>query len=480
MPGDTPSPQRASGREGHGDRPDATIDAADALSETQKSAVKRLASMRRLQGVSLPPFNLRLSPLVVGPHGSGKTHLIERFAVSCGMPLLGFTPTSWLPHGATSQPHTMDVIRGHVERTTGPVFFHLSHLETLGVRDTYMWDASIAREITCLLTGEGLEAYGWGAESLADFKARFWIVGELSWSEQGKPQEIDPDAWKMTDDAMYEVERRRILPAGLLHAFSADPLLLRYPEAEDFYGLIYAFHRSMGDCPPQAEMDQAAHAAQESRRGFSWFTSYVQKKLAESSDQVLEKLKAVPADSSDTEIDSSAVPIAAPGPTPVDQDLAALFQHLESLDRLTVSLLCNPEIDPGTWHLGMFFTETLPRFLSRKSKPAPPPKPGIREQLRTLSLHLSATWAARAFGFYKMEEQAILALMMDLEVFDADLHRQWKSWPMRLRRKLGLWPPNMITMTVIPTWLSTAKLFLTAGRHMEYRKNARNPPAPDA
>lgn len=226
------------------------------LTESQTAAIATLFSMGRLffsKERVLPRLSIRPFPLLVGPTGVGKSHLVERAAFRLGANFMRLTRGDWLVTGSKAERSTMFQVLDRLvaSERLALVIDELDKFgQSLGHGD---WGASIASDLwnlldlrfnTALYLSETTFAAG-SALTEADLKRKIreslWIAGAGTWQdvfEQNRPQSrigfnttvrgVDRDA----------ISASRQINPELLHRFSGDLIFLSYPSLEETEALL--------------------------------------------------------------------------------------------------------------------------------------------------------------------------------------------------------------------------------------------------
>ncbi len=161
------------------------------LTAAQQRALKRLHAMARvfLDGPRSGTIAPRLIPLIVGPTGVGKNHLVRLFAQEVGCPVLRLTVGDWIVQGARRQ-GTLERMRDFI----GPhprAILHLDELDKFRLHND-PWSLAIFGELFAILDRDvavSTEDKPWTPEHTEKLRRSVFIVGSGTWQDAwGVPQ----------------------------------------------------------------------------------------------------------------------------------------------------------------------------------------------------------------------------------------------------------------------------------------------------
>jgi len=228
------------------------------FTQSHKIADDTLTIMGRLFFEREQMFRLvkpRLFPLVIGPTGVGKSHLVETVAAGLGLHYFKVTRGDWLPQGVKSGRPTIYQIIDRV-LTHERVLLHIDELDKfqLNFADGD-WSAGIGSDLWNLLDGKfPFESYIRESNYPEDkqptaeaFTATvpnaLWIVGSGTWqavfdkTRKGSTVGFQGSKTVGTVDAQT-IARSGVIHTELLHRFNADLLFLDYPSPEETRRLL--------------------------------------------------------------------------------------------------------------------------------------------------------------------------------------------------------------------------------------------------
>ncbi|HVU33696.1 MAG TPA: AAA family ATPase [Opitutaceae bacterium] len=201
----------------------------------------------------LPNVKLRLSPLLVGPTGAGKSYLVERTGRTLDAAYFKITRGDWLVTGGRGRSTTfqiLDFLLAHPR-----VLLHLDELDKFQIDFRHEWGAAMAADLWNILDGKfQLDAYiretDFGdaakpkpAEIVPLVQKRLWIVGSGTWQDLfvqrrerkslgfGSPVESDTVN-------LEAVAKAGVISPELLHRFAGDLIFVEYPTPEETEELL--------------------------------------------------------------------------------------------------------------------------------------------------------------------------------------------------------------------------------------------------
>jgi hypothetical protein len=221
------------------------------LTESHRTALRQLVEIGGLffnRPFASSQVALRLSVLLAGPTGSGKSFLTRRAAARLGAYYLKVTRGDWCPRGAKSGRPTTFVILDHLVKGDR-VALVLDEADKLTLDHAKEWSAGLASDIWNVLDGHfPVEDYlretkfddvrePSASELENKIKTKLWIIGAGTWqhvfARGGKPSmgffSSKADATITQDD----IRRSEMISPELLLRFNSDLIFLDYPTREE-------------------------------------------------------------------------------------------------------------------------------------------------------------------------------------------------------------------------------------------------------
>jgi SpoVK/Ycf46/Vps4 family AAA+-type ATPase len=217
----------------------------------------------------------RFDPLIVGPTGVGKSHVVRVLSRKLGIPRMRLSYGEWLVMGSRESPHTLERLHAFVEENHRGIIF-IDELDKFRSNHTSDWSTSVFVELFLLLDRSVMQpsrGLSWTPLLQAKLRNSFVIVGagtwQTIWSKRakpslgfGKPQNDGQESLRRA------IEKSNAIPSELLRRFRSELIILPPAEAEDYrrgaksFGLDRLAHQ-LG-----IELDYAEAA--ESQLGARW------------------------------------------------------------------------------------------------------------------------------------------------------------------------------------------------------------------
>jgi len=195
----------------------------------------------------------RLDPLIVGPTGVGKSHLVRSVAEMLKVPLLRLSYGEWMVTGSRSTQTTIARIYEFVVSNPKGII-HIDEVDKARVAFTTEWSIYAYAEMFFLLDrniNQPARNESWTPELNAKLRYNFWIIGsgtwQVLWDAIGKPSigfgETPGEDTKVSDVIKELIRKKEIIPKELLKRFCNELILIPpatqtdYELAADIFGI---------------------------------------------------------------------------------------------------------------------------------------------------------------------------------------------------------------------------------------------------
>lgn len=237
-------------------------------------------------------FNLRTFPLIAGPSGSGKSHLVRALAQAHSCEYFPVTFGTWMPQGSKAEQSTTEAIARCAAR--GRVLVHIDELDKMQSGFTTGWEISVLNDIWDLLQ-RTMNLRNMNFTEDADSKRKkleetirenIWVIGSGTWQEAfegnrssvGFGEELDNAGF--ADSALERIERLQLVPTELLARFNSRIQILTHPSAEEI-----AVFLSESEAAIELDVEQISEMEKAIRKyGFraveNWITDYSIQEIA--------------------------------------------------------------------------------------------------------------------------------------------------------------------------------------------------------
>lgn len=214
----------------------------DTLTESQRSALDQLHAMAALyfeQAGAPQAVKLRLNPLVVGPSGVGKTHLVETLGGKMGIPVMRVTVGDWIVAGARLEPCTLQVLAQKMDEHPR-LILHIDEADKFQSREA--WGISQQAEIFSVLDRKvgftGSTSSPWARRHNHSLRNCVFIVGSGTWQSLWT-QHVNRSfgfntTEKSADEIAQVIRKAEVIPPELLNRFSEQFTLLSHYSEKDF------------------------------------------------------------------------------------------------------------------------------------------------------------------------------------------------------------------------------------------------------
>ena len=133
----------------------------------------------------------RLTPLVIGPSGIGKSTVVREVAKELGVPFMRLTASNWVPSGSRDEP-TLLRVHQFLNNNDQGIFFYDELDKFRGSNGATSsagggeWSASLVGELFDLLDrapSQPIKNISWSPDILQKLKQDFWMVGSGTWQQ---------------------------------------------------------------------------------------------------------------------------------------------------------------------------------------------------------------------------------------------------------------------------------------------------------
>lgn len=189
------------------------------------------------------PFRPRLTPLVVGPSGTGKSFLAQFLASTFSAGFLRISYGEWIPLGARSSPYTHAFDRVHrllCECRRAVIF--IDELEKMRVDRMQEWSNCIMQELFLLLDRAPSitsQQSSWQPQAIQTLLHNTFIIGAGAWQEAWTTSRRaafsdEPAEEETAAEIVRRIEASAKIPEELLKRFDGRLILIPHYTAEDF------------------------------------------------------------------------------------------------------------------------------------------------------------------------------------------------------------------------------------------------------
>jgi len=237
--------------------------ALDTLTDSQRVAFRELCALSEIYftgGGICECVTLRIAPLIIGPSGVGKTHVVTMVGRVLGLPVIRMTVGDWIIHAARQPPSAFDTLQHNLNQHDRMILF-VDELDKLSLtyrsgEYTRAQHAEIYAALDRSISFCGSRNNPWTDEHAEKLRRNVMIVGGGTWHDLWVDAERRPFGFGQTADAVDDITKRilqaRIIPDELLNRFSDRWLLLRPYTVEDFRDMAARLSLAPEDFDPVA------------------------------------------------------------------------------------------------------------------------------------------------------------------------------------------------------------------------------------
>jgi hypothetical protein len=183
----------------------------------------------------------RLDPLIVGPTGVGKSHLVRVTAKDLGIPQLRLTYNEWIVSGARDLSHTLVRIRDFVQKNDRGII-HVDELDKFKAVHRSDWSTAVFGELFHLLDRslqQPTRAGAWTFALQSKLSTSFLIVGsgtwQSIWNETSEPEVgFRTSTIFLPRSVQHEIDKSSAIPDELRRRFSSELIVLPHPTEDDY------------------------------------------------------------------------------------------------------------------------------------------------------------------------------------------------------------------------------------------------------
>lgn len=213
------------------------------------------------------PIKPRLHPLIVGPTGSGKSHLVRALADKLQLPVFRTTYGGWIVAGGKGQP-TIPEIQKFMSRHEAGII-HLDEADKFCPSGNYSdWTTSMKTELFNLLDG-----------AISDHSDKFLIVGSGTWQDIWEQSGKEGMGFNPAKEE-FSMTGQTSIPTELLFRFNSDLLMLSYPSADEVVDVVQTIHARIPGAAMDAEGVRREYAT--SGKGARFLEDYTTRLLVQS------------------------------------------------------------------------------------------------------------------------------------------------------------------------------------------------------
>jgi SpoVK/Ycf46/Vps4 family AAA+-type ATPase len=175
----------------------------------------------------------RLDPMMAGPSGVGKSHVVRAVAQRLKLPILRLTYNEWLVIGAREHPYTLARVHTYVENNNRGLI-HVDELDKFKSTHRTDWSTSVNGELLLLLDRslqQPTRGTTWTPFMQAKLRKSFLIIGsgtwQLTWSENAKPRMGFQNSIAAASGMVQkQIEKSEIIPVELFRRFNSELIIL--------------------------------------------------------------------------------------------------------------------------------------------------------------------------------------------------------------------------------------------------------------
>ena len=223
------------------------------FTKAQLNALRYMKAMAEtyFSGEKHGPLTLRLNPLVVGPTGVGKSHIVRELGEQMNLPTLRLTVGEWLISGAMQQPTTFHVLQQFIEKHERFIL-HLDELDKFRYDGSSNWQNSLMSEVLNTLDrrihSSGTKENAWTPAHSERLLKNVFILGSGTWQKLWSSQVAGAND---SASVIRRIKESCIIPEELTNRFHSSFLVLPGYTAEEFKRMGERFGFGPADYDPE-------------------------------------------------------------------------------------------------------------------------------------------------------------------------------------------------------------------------------------
>lgn len=218
----------------------------------------------------------RLTPLIIGPSGIGKSTVVREVAKEFGFPYMRLTASNWTPAGVKDIVPTLLRVHQFISENDQGILAY----DELDKVPGDSWGKHCLGELFDLLDrspSQPVKNVEWSSDILQKLKHDFWMVGAGTWQQAWRETSKSKVGFGGSDDGdsiVADVRRivrtTNVIPQELLQRFSVGHHLIVLPPATatDFHDA--ALHFGLENFAAALKVPLDFHAAARSGLGARW------------------------------------------------------------------------------------------------------------------------------------------------------------------------------------------------------------------
>lgn len=235
----------------------------DTLTASQQAAFREICALSEIYfdgGIERAGVELRIAPLVIGPSGVGKTHVVTAAGRAMGLPVIRLTVGDWIIQAARQPPCALEILQRNLDQH-GRMILFIDELDKLtrmhgGGDYSLHQHVEIYAALDRSISFPGASGKPWTEEHAGKLRRNVMIVGGGTWHDLWLAGGRRPMGFGHVEtvdhDIASRIRRARIIPEELLNRFSDRWLLLHPYTVEDFQAIAQRIGLAPEDFDPAA------------------------------------------------------------------------------------------------------------------------------------------------------------------------------------------------------------------------------------